>query len=193
MSTTQSNHPPQSGFLSDVAELRRRAHEKLEQGAVTQAYQGSVQKAIELLNGVLATEIVCVLRYRFHAITATGIASEAVKREFEAHAADEEAHAGWVAERINQLGGTPNLNPEGLASRSASQYVEGVNLVDMIKEDLIAERIAVAHYQELVRYFADHDPTTRRLLEKILEKEEEHANDMHDLLVSHEGKPMLKA
>ncbi|MHB8418236.1 MAG: ferritin-like domain-containing protein [Myxococcales bacterium] len=193
MSTTEANHPPQDGFLSDVSELRRRAHEKLEQGSLTEAYQGNVEKAIELLNGVLATEIVCTLRYRFHAITAKGIASEAVKQEFEAHAAEEETHAGWVAERINQLGGKPDLNPDGLGARSASQYVEGANLVDMIKEDLIAERIAVAHYQELVRYFGNHDPTTRRLLEKILEKEEEHANEMHDLLVSHEGRPMLKS
>jgi bacterioferritin len=191
MSTTQNGNP--GAFLSDVSELRRRAHEKLEQGAITEAYHGSVEQAIELLNGVLATEIVCTLRYRFHAITAQGIASEAVKKEFEQHAQEEEEHAGWVAERINQLGGKPNLNPEGLASRSTSQYVEGSNLVDMIKEDLIAERIAVAHYQELVRYFGNDDPTTRRLLEKILEKEEEHANDMHDLLVSHEGRPMLKS
>ncbi|HUB05813.1 MAG TPA: ferritin-like domain-containing protein [Myxococcales bacterium] len=193
MSTTGANHPPEAAFLSDVSELRRRAHEKLEQGSVTDSYQGSIETAIELLNGVLATEIVCTLRYRFHAITAKGIASEAVKQEFEAHAAEEEEHAGWVAERINQLGGKPNLNPDGLASRASSQYAEGLNLIDMIKEDLVAERIAVMHYQELVRYFANHDPTTRRLLEKILEKEEEHANDMHDLLVSHEGRPMLKS
>lgn len=185
--------PPPGAFLSDVTELRRRAQKKLEEGAVTDSYEGNVEKAIELLNGVLATEIVCVLRYRFHAITATGIASESVKGEFEQHAADEEQHALWVAERINQLGGKPNLNPDGLSVRASSQYVEGTNLVDMIKEDLIAERIAVEHYQELVRYFGNHDPTTRRLLEKILEKEEEHANDMHDLLVSHEGRPMLKS
>lgn len=193
MSTMEPNSPPQTAFLSNVSELRRRAHEKLEDGSVTDSYQGNVEKAVELLNGVLATEIICTLRYRFHAITATGIASEAVKDEFEQHAAEEEQHAGWIAERINQLGGKPNLNPDGMSERASSQYVEGANLVDMIKEDLIAERIAIAHYQELVRYFANHDPTTRRLIEKILEKEEEHANDMHDLLVSHEGRPMLKA
>ena len=184
----------QSGaFFTDVTELRRRARKHLEQGSVTDTYEGDVQKTIELLNTVLATEIVCVLRYKFHAITAQGINSEAVKAEFAEHAQEEQEHADWVAERINQLGGKPNYSPEGLVTRSASQYVEGENLVDMIKENLIAERIAIAHYQELVRFFAGHDTTTRRLLEKILDKEVEHADEMHDLLVSHQGKPMLQA
>jgi bacterioferritin len=169
-------------FIADVTELRRRAREKLEKGAVTDSYEGDLARTIDILNGVLATEIVCVLRYSYHAIMATGIASESVRAEFEEHARDEEEHASWVAERISQLGGKPNLNPEGLASRSASQYVEGASLVEMIREDLVAERIAIEHYQEVVRYFANHDPTSRRLLEKILAKEEEHANDMHDLL-----------
>ena len=147
---------------------------------------------IAILQAVLATEIVCVLRYTMHAVAATGISSEGVKAEFAEHAKEEQEHMLWVAERINQLGGKPNFNPEGLLSRSASQYVEGENLVDMIKENLVAERIAVDHYRELVRYFGDDDPATRVMIERILGKEEEHANDMHDLLVAHEGKPMLR-
>jgi len=127
-----------------------------------------------------------------HAVAATGISSEGVKAEFAEHAKDEQGHAMEVAERINQLGGTPNFDPEGLASRSASQYGQAGNLVDMIRENLIAERIAVDHYRELIRYFGDDDPTTRVMLEGILAKEEEHTNDMHDLLVAHEGRPMLK-
>jgi bacterioferritin len=127
-----------------------------------------------------------------HAIAATGISSEGVKDEFAQHAKEEQEHMNAVAERINQLGGKPNFNPEGLATRAASQYSEGENLVDMIKENLIAERIAVDHYRELIRYFGDNDPATRVMLEEILSVEEEHANDMHDLLVSHEGRPMLE-
>src|SRR5262249_54731676 len=138
-----------------------------------------------------ATEIVCVLRYRFHAVVATGISSDGVKQEFEEHAKDEEKHMLWIAERINQLGGTPNLNPEGITQRSATQYVEGADLVAMIKENLIAERIVIEIYRDMIRYFADKDPTTRTLMEKILAEEEDHANDMHDLLIAHEGTPML--
>jgi bacterioferritin len=171
-------------FLTDVKTLRDRARQHLS--------QGDVSKTIELLQGVLATEIVCVLRYTMHAIAATGISSESVKDEFAQHAKEEQEHMNSVAERINQLGGRPNFNPEGLAMRSASQYGEGENLVDMIKENLIAERIAIDHYRELIRYFGDNDPGTRVMLEGILVVEEEHANDMHDLLVSHEGRPMLE-
>jgi bacterioferritin len=178
-------------FLTDVTQLRAQARKSIDKGAVTPAYQGDVNQTIEILQSVLATEIVCVLRYTMNAITATGISSEGVKAEFTEHAADEQAHATAVAERINQLGGRPNFNPEGLAMRSASQYVEGENLVEMIKENLIAERIACEHYRELVRFFADKDPTTRVMMEGLLAKEEEHANDMHDLLVAHEGKPMI--
>jgi len=178
-------------FLTDVKELRRRARVHLETGNVTETYGGDVKQAIEILQNVLATEIVCVLRYTMHSIAATGIASESVKDEFAQHAKEEQEHMTMVAERINQLGGKPNFNPEGLASRSASQYAEGENLVDMIKENYVAERIAVDHYRELIRYFAENDPTTRVMLEGILATEEEHANDMHDLLVAHEGKPML--
>ena len=179
-------------FLSDVKTLRDRARQHLSRGAVTSTYVGDVGKTIDLLQAVLATEIVCVLRYTMHAIAATGISSEGVKDEFAQHAKEEQEHMNAVAERINQLGGKPNFNPEGLASRAASQYSEGENLVDMIKENLIAERIAVDHYRELIRYFGDNDPATRVMLEEILSVEEEHANDMHDLLVSHEGRPMLE-
>jgi bacterioferritin len=180
-------------FLSDVQELRRRAREHIESGVVTKTYEGDVAQTINILQSVLATELVCVLRYTMHAVSATGIASESVKAEFLEHAKDEQGHAMEVAERINQLGGVPNFNPEGLASRSASQYAgEGVNLVEMIKENYIAERIAIDHYRELIRFFADKDPTTRVMIEGILSKEEEHANDMHDLLVAHEGRPFLK-
>ena len=179
-------------FLSDVKTLRERAKQHLGRGAVTSTYTGDVNKTIDLLQNVLATEIVCVLRYTMHSIAATGISSEGVKAEFAQHAKEEQEHMNAVAERINQLGGRPNFNPEGLAMRSASQYVEGENLVDMIKENLIAERIAIDHYRELIRYFGDNDPGTRVMLEGILVVEEEHANDMHDLLVSHEGKPMLE-
>lgn len=178
-------------FLTDVVELRRRARAHLETGNITATYGGDVKQAIDILQNVLATEIVCVLRYTMHSIAATGISSESVAEEFAQHAKEEQEHMMQVAERINQLGGRPNFNPDGLATRAASQYAEGENLVDMIKENYIAERIAVDHYRELIRYFADHDPTTRVMLEGILATEEEHTNDMHDLLVAHEGKPML--
>ncbi len=179
-------------FLTDVTTLRDRARKHLEKGNVTESYRGDVRQTIDILQSVLATEIVCVLRYTMHAVAATGISSEGVKNEFAQHAKEEQEHMMQVAERINQLGGTPNFDPEGLASRSASQYAEGGSLVDMIKENLIAERIAVEHYRELIRFFADNDPTTRVMLEEILSVEEEHTNDMQDLLTAHEGKPMLR-
>lgn len=177
----------QKPFLTDTQKLRRRMREQIEDGAVTPNYQGDVQGTIAILQGVLASEIMCVLRYTMHAISATGINSEAVKIEFQTHASEEHAHAIKVAERINQLGGTPNFNPEGMTSRSISEYGNATDLVDMIKENLIAERIAVEHYRDLVRHFADDDPTTRVMLEGILSTEEEHANDMHDLLAAHNG------
>jgi len=183
--------PNTQPFLTDVKELRKRARANLDQGAVTPAYKADVKQTIDILQSVLATEIVCVLRYTMNAIAATGISSDSVKEEFEQHAKEEQGHMREVAERINQLGGTPNFNPEGLLSRSASEYSVGGNLVEMIKENLVAERIACEHYRELIRYFADKDPTTRVMMEGILVNEEEHANDMHDLLVAHEGKPML--
>jgi len=186
------DHKNNQPFLTDVQELRKRARASLDKGAITPAYQGDVQQTIDILQALLATEIVCVLRYTMNAIAATGLASESVKEEFDQHAKEEQGHMRLVAERINQLGGSPNFNPEGLATRSASQYTEGANLVEMIKENLVAERIACEHYRELIRFFADKDPTTRVMMEGILTNEEEHANDMHDLLVAHEGKPMLK-
>jgi bacterioferritin len=178
-------------FLTDVQTLRARARQHLEAGAVTPAYQGDVKQTIEILQSVLATEIVCVLRYTQNAIAASGLSSEGVKREFEEHAREEQEHMKAVAERINQLGGTPNFNPEDLLTRAASQYSQGGNLVEMIKENLVAERIACDHYRELIRFFGDRDPGTRVMMEGILVNEEEHANDMHDLLVAHEGRPML--
>jgi bacterioferritin len=187
-SSTASDKP----FLTDVKTLRDRARKHLEQGSVTENYGGDVKKTIEILQSVLATEIVCVLRYTMHAVAATGISSEGVKDEFATHAKEEQEHVMEVAERINQLGGKPDFNPSGLASRSASEYGNADNLVEMIKENLIAERIAVEHYRELIRYFSDFDPTTRHMLVGILAVEEEHANDMHDLLVAHEGNPMLE-
>jgi bacterioferritin len=179
-------------FVADMKEIRRKAREHLTEGAVTQNYKGRVDESIAILNQAVATEIVCILRYKFHAVCAAGLASEAVKEEFAQHATEEEQHLDLLTERINQLGGKPNLNPEGVASRAASEYVEGDNLVDMIKEDLVAERIAIETYRDMVRHFGDNDPTTRVILERILAQEEEHANDMHDLLVAHEGRPMLE-
>lgn len=185
---TNQNKP----FLSDIKTLRERARQHLDQGAVGTNYGGDVKKTIEILQSVLATELVCVLRYSQHAIAAHGLSSEGVKAEFAEHAKEEWEHAQAVAERINQLGGEPDFNPEGLSTRSASQYSQGGNLVELIRENLIAERIAVDHYRELIRYFGDDDPGTRVMIESILRVEEEHADDMHDLLVAHEGRPMLK-
>jgi bacterioferritin len=179
-------------FLTDIKTLRDRARTNIGDGGITHSYEGTPEKAIAILQTVLATEIVCVLRYTMHAVTAAGISSDRVKEEFDEHAKEESAHARAVAERISQLGGHPDFNPKGLEARSASQFGDARSLVDMIKENLIAERIAVDHYRELIRYFGERDPGTRRMLEWILVKEEEHANDMHDLLVAHEGKPMLK-
>jgi bacterioferritin len=191
MAGSDKASPSQKPFLTDVKTLRDRARANIAKGAVTFTYQGDVGTTIEILQSVLATEIVCVLRYTMHAVAATGISSEGVKAEFAQHAKEEQEHMMAVAERINQLGGAPNFNPDGLSSRSASQYAEGGDLVGMIKENLVAERIAVDHYRELIRYFGNDDPGTRTMLEGILVVEEEHANDMHDLLVAHEGQPML--
>jgi bacterioferritin len=172
-------------FLTDVKTLRERARKHMDDGPVTPTYRGDVKKTIEILQAVLATEIVCVLRYTLHSIVATGLSSEGVKAEFKTHAGEEQEHAMQVAERINQLGGFPDFNPDTLTARSASQYAEGADLVDMIKENLIAERIAVDHYRELIRYFGDDDPATRVMLEGILSVEEEHADDMQTLLQAH--------
>jgi bacterioferritin len=180
-------------FLSDITELRRRARQHMDRGALTENYGGDVQQAIDLLQTALATEIVCVLRYTMHNVAAVGIDSESVKEEFAEHARDEYEHMEKIANRINQLGGTPNFDPEGLHTRSATEYGNAVKLIDMIKENLVAERIAVEHYRDLIRFFGENDPTTRVMLEGILAQEEDHANDMHDLLVAHEGKPFLNS
>ena len=177
--------PTAQPFLSDVKTLRERARQHLERGVVSKTYVGDVARTIEILQSVLATELVCVLRYTQHSIAANGLASEGVKAEFAQHAKEEQEHAMAVAERINQLGGSPNFDPRGLASRAASEYAAGDDLVSMIRENLIAERIAVDHYRELIRFFGDDDPTTRVMMESILEVEEEHASDMLDLLAIH--------
>ena len=171
-------------FLTDVKELQRRAREHVEKGAVTPDYKTDVETAIKLLNEALATEIVCVLRYRRHHYMASGIHSQAVASEFLEHSVEEQEHADMIAERIRQLGGAPNFNPEGLLTRSHAQYVEGETLLEMIKEDLIAERIAIESYRELINWFGTNDSTSRRMLEEILATEEEHADDMSTLLES---------
>lgn len=174
-----SNNKP---FLSDVKELRRRARENIEKGAVTESYKGDARQVCEILNQALATEIVCVLRYKRHFYTAKGLNKDAVAAEFLQHANEEQQHADQIAERITQLGGSPDFNPKGLAARSHSEYVEGDDLVEMIKENLVAERIAIESYSEIVRYLGNNDPTSRRMMEAILAVEEEHANDMVDLI-----------
>ncbi len=187
-----TDQPSPDAFLTDVQTLRERARKSLEDGAIMPTYKGDPEKTIELLQSIVATELVCVLRYRMHAISAEGINSESVAAEFAEHADVEHKHMLAAAERIDQLGGVPNLDPEGLASRSATEYGKGGNLVDMLRQNLIAERIVIEHYQELIRYFGDDDPTTRIMLEHILADEEEHASDMHDLLVAHQGKPFIE-
>jgi bacterioferritin len=176
------NDPKATPFLTDIKELQRRAREHVEKGAVTPAYRGDVATAVKLLNEALATEIVCTLRYRRHHYMAVGIHYQAVADEFMEHAKEEQEHADKIAERIRQLGGAPDFNPEGLLTRSHAQYAEGNSLVDMIKEDLIAERIAIESYMEMIRFFGDNDPTSRRLMESVLQQEEEHADDMATLL-----------
>lgn len=178
-------------FLTDVKTLRERAKKSIDDGAVTVSYECNVDQSIALLQTVVATELVCVLRYTMHSISVAGITSESVSEEFAEHAKDERKHMLAAAERIDQLGGVPNFDPEGLASRAATEYGAGGNLVQMVKDNLIAERLVIEHYRELIRHFGDKDPTTRIMLEGILADEEDHATDMHDLLVAHEGKPFL--
>jgi len=169
-------------FLTDIKTLRERARKHIENGAITDGYTVDRETAVKLLNEALATEIVCVLRYKRHYFMATGIHSEAVAAEFLQHANEEQGHADEIAARIVQLGGAPNLNPDGLTSRSHAEYVEGETLLDMIKEDLVAERIAIDSYREMIRYFGADDSTTRRMLEGILAVEEEHADDLVGML-----------
>src|SRR5437867_3482594 len=169
-------------FLSDVQEIRRRARKHIEEGAVTEGYRANREAVIKLLNEALATEIVCVLRYKRHYYMAQGIHSDPIAQEFLQHANEEQGHADQIAARIVQLDGAPNFSPEGLLTRSHSEYVEGETLVDMIREDLVAERVAIESYSEIIRYLGDNDPTSRRVMEEILAKEEEHADDMKTLL-----------
>jgi len=169
-------------FLTDVQELRRRARQHIEEGAVTEGYRADRDTVIKLLNEALATEIVCVLRYKRHYFMAQGIHADPIASEFLVHANEEQGHADQLAGRIVQLGGSPNFSPEGLLSRSHSEYVEGQNLLDMIREDLVAERVAIDSYSEMIRYVGDDDVTTRRMLESILAVEEEHADDLVSFL-----------
>jgi bacterioferritin len=169
-------------FVSDIQEIRRRARQHIEQGAVTAGYKADRDTVIKLLNEALATEIVCVLRYKRHYFMAQGLEAESVGAEFLQHAAEEQAHADEIAARIVQLGGAPDLNPAGLLTKSHSEYVEGTTLVDMIQEDLVAERIAIDSYRDIIEYLGDKDPTTKRIMESVLAKEEEHAEDMASLL-----------
>ena len=169
-------------FLSDIATLRKRAREHIAEGAVTPGYHADRGVVIKLLNEALATEIVCTLRYKRHYFMAKGIHAEGVAAEFLEHASEEQQHADQIAARIVQLGGEPDFSPDGLAGRSHAEYVAGENLESMIREDLVAERIAIDSYREMINYFGDADPTTRRLMEEILAKEEEHADDLANLL-----------
>jgi len=177
-----SNKQP---FLTDIKTIRERARQHIDDGAVTAGYDAERDTVIKLLNEALATEIVCTLRYRRHYFMAKGPNSKSVADEFLAHSNEEQGHADQIAERIVQLGGEPDLSPDSLASRSHAEYVEGTSLTDMIKENLVAERIAIDTYREIVQFIGEKDPTSRRLMESILAVEEEHADEMLDLLSSH--------
>ena len=169
-------------FLSDIQTLRQRARQHIENGAVTEGYHADRETVVRLLNEALATEIICTLRYKRHYFMASGIHAESVAQEFAQHATEEQQHADMIAERIVQLGGEPDFSPEGLATRSHAEYVEGRDLKDMMKEDLVAERVAIDSYREMITYLGEQDPTSRRMLEEILAKEEEHAEDLVTLL-----------
>ena len=178
----------QKPFLTDVETLRKRAREHIAEGAVTAGYRADRETVLKLLNDALATELVCTLRYRRHHFMAKGIESKSIADEFLQHSNDEQQHADQIAERIVQLGGEPNFSPDGLLSRSHAEYVEGRTLVDMIREDLVAERVAIDSYREIVQYLSDKDPTSRRVMETILAVEEEHADEMAELLEGLPGK-----
>jgi len=169
-------------FLSDIETIRARARDHIERGPITESYGADRKRVIDVLNQVLATELVCVLRYKRHYYTATGINSGPVADEFLEHATEEQQHADMVAHRIVQLGGDPDFSPEGLATRAHSEYDASSDLLQMVREDLVAERVAIASYQEIVRWLGDGDPTSRRVIEEILEKEEEHADDLLTIL-----------
>ena len=188
MSATPPQPTGRKGFLSDIETLRRRAREHIAQGAVTPGYHADRDTVVKLLNEALATEIICVLRYKRHYYMAKGIHAEGVAAEFLEHAQEEQQHADQIAERITQLGGEPDFSPEGLATRSHAEYIEGNSLREMIEEDLVAERIAIDSYREIIEYLGANDSTTRRLMEEILAKEEEHADDLASLLENFSGK-----
>jgi bacterioferritin len=171
-----------SPFATDLATIRARARRHIEDGAITESYSADREAVIKLLNEALATEIVCVLRYKRHYFMASGLMADAVKSEFLEHANEEQAHADRIAERIVQLGGAPDLNPDVLSKRAHAEYVEGTDLRDMVKEDLVAERIAIDSYREIIDYIGDRDTTTKRLMEDILAQEEEHADELADML-----------
>jgi bacterioferritin len=169
-------------FLTDIKTIRKRAREHIDKGAITEGYKADRNMVIKLLNDALATEIVCVLRYKRHYYMASGIHAKSVAAEFLEHANEEQQHADLIAQRITQLDGAPDFNPEGLLTRSHADYVEGDDLVDMIKEDLVAERIAIDSYRDIIQFLGNDDPTSRRLMESILAMEEEHAEDLSTLL-----------
>ncbi|WP_131767075.1 ferritin-like domain-containing protein [Candidatus Protofrankia californiensis] len=169
-------------FLIDVTTLREHAREEIDKGPVTDAYGADLHRVLDVCNQALATELVCVLRYKRHYFTAQGLASAQVAPEFAEHAADEQAHADRIAARITQLGGEPDFNPQTLTTRSHSQYDASHSLLEMVREDLVAERIAIASYTEVINWLGDNDPTTRRMFEGILEQEEEHADDLRNFL-----------
>lgn len=171
-------------FKTDLEAIRKRAREKMDEGAVTGAYLADKDKVVDVLQEVLATELVCILRYKNHYFMASGINAGPVAAEFLQHANEESMHADWVAQRITQLGGVPNFNPKGLSKRSHAAYEEGDTLNAMITEDLVAERIAIETYSEIVRWLGNDDPTTRRMIEDILKMEEEHADDLANLLAT---------
>lgn len=170
------------GFVADVKKMRERARRHMESGAVTESYRADRGQVIKVLNDVLATELVCILRYKSHYYFSKGLDAEPARAEFLQHAGDEQQHADWVAERITQLGGEPNFNPEGITTRSHSEYGRHNDLITMIQEDLVAERIAIESYSEIIRWLGNDDPTSRRIMEDILKTEEEHADDMANLL-----------
>ena len=182
MDNNKSSSASQGSFVSDIKELRERARRHIEQGAVTDGYGVDRSTALRLLNEALATEIVCTLRYRRHHFMAKGIHAQSVAAEFLEHAIEEQAHADEIAARIVQLGGEPDFRPEGLATRSHAEYVEGHDMREMLEEDLVAERIAIDSYREMITFFGLGDPSTRSMLERILAKEEEHAEDLATLL-----------
>jgi len=180
---------PKTSSLTDIQTLRKRARQRIDEGSVTSGYSADREIVLKLLNESLATELVCVLRYRRHHFMARGIHSQSVAQEFLDHSNEEQGHADEIAARIVQLGGEPDFAPDGLTGRSHAEYVAGTSLASMIREDLVAERIAIDSYRDIIQYLGDQDPTTRRMMEGILAVEEEHADELADLLVAFPNEP----